>query len=156
MVHEYHIARSPNYYVADDTKYTQYWYQADGGSRVSNCYPSELNNTKLCDTGSWSDYYLTDVDAFPDSYFPYVLDMTKIVPNANLKTLPDLVGATVYITDGESGHYIYMRKIVQHTTSTGTIKVDRYCKFDEMYPALRVFSKYYVENKLALLDSAGM
>lgn len=155
VVSQYHIARSPNYYVDDEQRYTKYWYQADGGNDVSPCHPSYLNGTLDCGSSTWDTLYLVDRGQFPESMDPWPLDMTKIVPNSDLRSLPDLVGARVYITDGNSGHYIFKRKIVEHDRTLGKIKVDSACKFDGYAPALRVFSKYYVEDKLELLDAPG-
>ncbi|KAJ5068592.1 pectate lyase (eurofung) [Anaeramoeba ignava] len=135
------IARTPNYESHEEYNFTGYWLEADGGSAMAplNCFPTIYNT---CDSSYLSSYTLTHTgqrDSNP----------------VNLKTIQDLTGGTIYVTDATTGHSIYKRTIASHSTSTGQITVASSGNFSGACNYIGLYSRYYVENKLHLLDSPG-
>lgn len=137
-------AREPDWNVVTEWKYNEFWWMANGGSAVAGCDPA-TNSDEDCDR-SWRSYtQLTDTtsDTAPAG-----------IEAGNLKTLPNLTGATLVSMDARHAHYAYRRTIVQHDTAAGRITVDSECNNDGT-PGLGWGSKYYVENHPALLDHPG-
>ncbi|CEM34699.1 unnamed protein product [Vitrella brassicaformis CCMP3155] len=124
----------------------KHWYMADGGSGVPDCTPSA--ETKECDKKTWSLNTLTDVGHFPETGKPQ--------PDLTLKTLPDLVGATVTINDGESGFWTANFPVKTHNKAAGKITIDgEFYALSRDHKGIRAYSHYFVQNKLSLLDSPG-
>ncbi|CEM34633.1 unnamed protein product [Vitrella brassicaformis CCMP3155] len=123
----------------------KHWYMADGGSGVPDCTPGA--EAKECDKANWSLNTLTDVGHFPDTGEPQ--------PDLTLKTLPDLVGATVTINDGESGFWTANFPVKTHNKAAGKITIEgEFYALTRDHKGIRAYSHYFVQNKLSLLDSA--
>jgi hypothetical protein len=139
------LAREPDWQVTTEWKHHEFWWAADGGSNVAGCDPA-TDPDPDCDFGSRSPTQLTDRS--DDS------DPSGIEPG-NLTTLGDLTGATLVAIDTKQGHYVYRRTIVAHDVAAGRITVDKDCGDASGNPGLGWGSKYYVEGKPYLLDTAG-
>lgn len=137
-------SREPDWQVQTDFKYTEFWWMANGGSAVAGCDPTKDPNY-ICDF-KWRSYtQLTDTlsDSIPEG-----------VEGGNLKTLGNLVGASLVAMDSYHALYVYRRTITQHDVAAGRITVDEECNNDGS-PGLGWGSKYYLENHPALLDQPG-
>lgn len=141
------LAREPDWSVATEWKYHEFWWAADGGSSPAACDPA-TNSNRDCDLPQRSMTQLTDRTS----------DTQPVgVEAGNLTTLGDLTGATVIAIDTYQGHYTYRRTITAHDVATGRITVDRICEHDggTGNPGLGWGAKYYVEGKPRLLDNPG-
>jgi hypothetical protein len=142
------LAREPDWSVATEWKYHEFWWTADGGSSPATCDPTASEDVRDCDRPQRSTTQLTDRtnDTQPVG-----------VEAGNLTTLGDLTGATVIAIDTLQGHYTYRRTITAHDVANGRITVDRICEHDggTGNPGLGWGSKYYVEGKPRLLDTPG-
>ncbi|KAH3758290.1 Alpha-L-arabinofuranosidase C [Pelomyxa schiedti] len=132
VTQRYHIARDPNYKVDEIWRFTEYWEQANGGSSIPTCIPAV--NGSSCDLATRSATQLID-------------------PRFN--TYSDPINSTIYVSDCNSGHYIYKRKIVSRNIATQSITVNKDCLFDGETPTLGLYSAWYVEDKLEYLDTNG-
>lgn len=142
------LAREPDWRVATEWKHHEYWWAATGGSEPTPFEPPFAWNQTAeieAERRNRSEWYLTDhrPDAEPVDIEP-----------GDLRTLPDLVGATIWVMDTGQGHNTYRRTIVEHDRTSGRVKVDE--------PAVTLWhaglgwgSKYYVENLPSLLDEPG-
>jgi hypothetical protein len=141
------LAREPDWSVATEWKYHEFWWAADGGSSPAACDPV-TNSNHDCDLPQRSLTQLTDRTNDTQSVG---------VEAGNLTTLGDLTGATVIAIDTLQGHYTYRRTITAHNVANGLITVDRICEHDggTGNPGLGWGSKYYVEGKPRLLDTPG-
>jgi hypothetical protein len=141
------LAREPDWQVVTEWKTHEFWWAADGGSSAVSCDPA-TDPDPNCDYPSRSTTQLTDQtnDGEPAGAEP-----------GNLTTLGDLTGGTLVAIDTLQGHYVYRRTITAHNVGAGRITVDRICEHDggTGNPGLGWGSKYYVENKPALLDTPG-
>jgi len=148
------IAREPDSRLADAWKYTEYWWTADGGAQVSSCDPGNDNNPNECDAASRSKTQLTDRNIYAEKLG---------VEAGSLTTLGDLTGAGIFVTDTNSGHYMYYRVIDAHEVTAGKITLvtpgdgETTCTFPGQTPddGLGWGSKYFVEGLPQLLDNAG-
>ncbi len=142
------LAREPDWQVATEWKYHQFWWAADGGSEAAGCDPPRDPDPKNCDRPWRSTTQLTDRtdDADPPG-----------IEAGNLTTLGDLTGATLVAIDTKQGHYVYRRKIVAHDVAAGRITVDRAAEhnYGSGDPGLGWGTKYYVEGMASLLDQPG-
>ncbi|CEM22744.1 unnamed protein product [Vitrella brassicaformis CCMP3155] len=156
----YYIARSPNYHEPGPPyayKHIQYWYMADGGAGVPSCTPAPPGRNRWCDEDLWSYTELTDVDHFPDDgNGSYAIPPPGIQPAANLKTLPDLKGAKIFINDGRSGFWTKRFQVATHSKQAGKLIIneDFFCRDPEII-CIRAYAQYFVYDKLNLLDSPG-
>jgi hypothetical protein len=141
------LARDPDWQVSTEWKHHEHWWAADGGWDAAGCDPA-TDADPDCDYAWRSTTQLTDRtdDSRPAG-----------VEAGNLTTLGDLSGATLVAIDTLQGHYVYRRTITGHNITAGRITVDRVCEHDggSGNPGLGWGSKYYVENRPALLDSPG-
>jgi hypothetical protein len=141
------LAREPDWTVNTEWKTHEFWWAAEGGSKIADCDPG-TNTDPDCDFNSRSTTQLTDSsnDSEPAGIEP-----------GNLTTLGDLTGATLVAIDTRQGHYVYRRIITAHNLTSGQITVDRICEHDEgsKDPGLGWGTKYYVEDKASLLDTPG-
>lgn len=135
------LAREPDWQVTTEWKYHEFWWAADGGSTVAGCVPAPGASHK-CDSSSWSTTQLTDQnnDTSPAG-----------IEAGSLKTLNNLVGATLVAMDTGQGHYVFRRTIVSHDKANGRVTVDKSCSS----PGLGWGTKYYVEGRPSLLDNPG-
>jgi hypothetical protein len=142
------LAREPDWTVATDWKYHEYWWAADGGSTVASCDPPTNADPMNCDAPSRSLTQLTDrtSDGEPAGIEP-----------GNLTTLGDLTGATLIAKDAVTGTFTCRRTIVAHDVSAGRITLDQNCEdgSGSGKPALGWGSKYYVQGLPDLLDTPG-
>ncbi len=140
------LAREPDWQVTTEWKTHAFWWAADGGSDVAGCTPTPSDPN--CDRDARSATQLTDQtnDAEPADVEP-----------GNLTTLDDLSGGTLIAIDTYQGHYVYRRTITAHDAANGRITVDRACEHDSGSgaPGLGWGSKYYIENRPSLIDTAG-
>ncbi len=138
------LAREPDWQVITEWKYTEFWWAADGGSAPSGCTPPTDPDPRNCDAPWRSSTQLTDRthDTEPAGIEP-----------GNLTTLPDLTGGTAVMIDGRIGHYAYRRTITAHDRTAGRITVSPAAGREG--PDLTWGTKYYVEGKPGLLDTAG-
>ena len=142
------LAREPDWGVAKEWKHHEYWWAATGGLEHTPYEPPfEWNQTAEIEAEQLnrSDLYLTDDE--PDE------EPADIDPG-DLTTLPDLVGATLWVMDTGQGHNTYRRQVVEHDRKAGRIKVDEPC-IVLWHVGLGWGSKYYVEDLPALLDTPG-
>ncbi|MBN1250406.1 MAG: right-handed parallel beta-helix repeat-containing protein [Anaerolineae bacterium] len=141
------LAREPDWSVATEWKTHEFWWAADGGSAPAACDPA-TDSDPNCDLPQRSTTQLTDHTSDPSP--------AGIEPG-NLTTLGDLTGATLVAIDTLQGHYNYRRVITDHDVGDGRITVDRICEHDggTGNPGLGWGTKYFVENKHALLDTPG-
>lgn len=142
------LAREPDWRVATEWKHHEYWWAATGGTEPTPYEPPfAWNQTEEIEAEkrNRSEYYLTD--HMPDTEPP------DIEPG-DLTTLPDLVGATIWVMDTGQGHNTYKRKIVEHDRDLGRVRVDEPC-IVLWHVGLGWGSKYYVEDLPSLLDSPG-
>ncbi len=141
------LAREPDWQVRTEWRTAEFWWRADGGSQPAACDPV-TDSDHYCDLPQRSMTQLTDVsdDAEPEGIEP-----------GNLTTLGNLEGATLVAIDAFQGHYNYRRKVVAHYVPAGRVTVDRICEHDggSGNPGLGWGTKYFVENKPQLLDTAG-
>ncbi len=141
------LAREPDWQVATEWKYHEYWWAADGGSAPAACDPA-TNTDHNCDLAQRSMTQLTDRtnDSEPAG-----------IEAGNLTTLGDLTGATMIAIDTYQGHYTYRRTITAHDVANGRITVNKICEHDggTGNPGLGWGAKYYIENKPRLLDNPG-
>lgn len=143
------LAREPDWTVATNWRYHEFWWTADGGEDVASCDPSDLDADWNCDLESRCSYRLTDRNAFPEP--------DTRIEAGSLATLGDLTGARLIALDAKWGHYIYDRRILEQDVSAGRIMLDGQCLQDggASDPGLGWGTKYYVEDHPALLDSPG-
>eukprot|EP01105_Mastigella_eilhardi_P014654 TRINITY_DN3335_c0_g1_i1.p1 TRINITY_DN3335_c0_g1~~TRINITY_DN3335_c0_g1_i1.p1 ORF type:complete len:865 (+),score=143.04 TRINITY_DN3335_c0_g1_i1:3-2597(+) len=132
-VNRFHIARYPNYQVDQIYRFTEFWEVAEGGSSIPSCYPAN-NSDQSCDYNTRS----------PTQMIDYSFDK-----------ISDPVGARIYVSDCNSGHYIYKRQVKSRDKAAHKIVVDEECLFDGLYPTLGLYSAWYMENKLEFLDLDG-
>jgi hypothetical protein len=139
------LAREPDWEIVTEWKTHEFWWAADGGASPTACDPA-TDPDPNCDYASRSTTQLTDRTS----------DGGPIEPG-NLTALGDLTGGTLVAIDTLQGHYVYRRTITAHDVGAGRITVDRLCEHDggTGNPGLGWGSKYYVENKPALLDTPG-
>jgi hypothetical protein len=142
------LAREPDWTVATDWKYHEFWWAADGGNDVAACDPATAADPLNCDAASRSLTQLTDRhnDANPSG-----------IEAGNLTTLGNLTGATLVVLDANTGTFIFRRTIIAHDVAAGRITVDQNCEdgYGSSQPALGWGSKYFVEGLPQLLDSPG-
>jgi hypothetical protein len=138
------LAREPDWEVSTEWKTHEFWWAADGGSGVAGCTPTPADPN--CDLASRSTTQLTDQTNDGGG-----------IESGNLASLGNLTGGTLVAIDTFQGHYVYRRTITAHNVGAGRITVDRICEHDggSGNPGLGWGSKYYVENKPYLLDTAG-
>ena len=84
-----HQARTPNYRVDTPWKVTEFWNTAQGGKKIMDCFGQDD-----CDDSD-------NVD-------------TLMLSNSAFKTMDNLVGARIFMSDRISGHYYYNNTIVKH------------------------------------------
>lgn len=142
------LAREPDWRVAKEWKHHEYWWAATGGTEPTPFEPpfawhqtTEIEAEQL----NRSEYYLTD--HLPDT------EPADIEPG-DLTTLPDLVGATIWVMDTGQGHNTYRRVITEHDRAAGRIRVDE-PTIVQWHVGLGWGSKYYVENLPAFIDTPG-
>jgi len=123
-------ARTPNYKVETPWKYTEFWNTAMGGKKIQDCFGQD----DCDDSADWDTLMLAD-EAF--------------------KTMDDLVGARIFMTDRVSGHSFYDSKIVSHDKTAGTITTDKERVFDGITPGLGMYSQYYVYGRKSMIDEEG-
>ncbi|MFQ5611468.1 MAG: right-handed parallel beta-helix repeat-containing protein [Anaerolineae bacterium] len=140
------LAREPDWPVATEWKYHEFWWAADGGWDAAGCNPPTDPDPLDCDLAWRSTTQLTDRSN--DS------DPAGIEPG-NLTTLGDLTGATLVALDTVQGHYTYRRTIVAHDVAAGRVTLDQAAEYDGSTPGLGWGSKYYVEGRPYLLDTPG-
>jgi hypothetical protein len=147
MVSRLPLSQEPDWQVNTEWKHHEYWWAADGGSSVAACDPAS-NQDSDCDTPSRSTTQLTDRNS--DSA-PAGIEL------GNLTTLGNLTGATLVAMDTDEGHYVYRRTIITHDVTAGRVTVGELCEFDRGSgnPGLGWGSKYYIENRPALIDTPG-
>ncbi len=137
-------AREPDWQVVTEWKTSEFWWFANGGTAVAGCDP-RTNSNPDCDYG-WRSYtQLTDT--LDD------IDPVGIEPG-NLKTLPNLVGATLVALDTDHALYVFRRTIIEHNRTIGRVTVDENCD-NGGTPGLGWGSKYYLENHPSLIDHPG-
>jgi hypothetical protein len=105
------VAREPDWQVATDWKYHEFWWAAEGGSRVTTCDPVADPD---CDFGDRSDRWLIDhnSDTEPAGIEP-----------GSLESLGDVTGAILFVKDNWSGHYTYRRRVAE-TPEPGRVRLE--------------------------------
>lgn len=141
------LAREPDWSVATEWKYHEFWWAADGGTSPAPCNPA-TNSDPNCDYSSRSIIHLTDRTNDPE---PPGMEA------GNLTTLGDLTGATLVAIDTVQGHYVYRRKVINHDIAAGRVTLDRLSEhnYGTGDPGLGWGTKYYIEGKPYLLDNPG-
>ena len=69
-----------------------------------------------------------------------------MLSDSAFKTMDNLVGARIFMSDRISGHYYYNNTIVKH---------DKEGRFDGIYPGLGMYAQYYVYGKKFMIDQEG-
>jgi hypothetical protein len=138
------LAREPDWQVATEWKYHEFWWAADGGWAPAGCDPATDPDPWDCDAPWRSATQLTDrtTDSEPAGIEP-----------GNLTTLADLTGGTAVMIDGRVGHYAYRRTITAHDRTAGRITISPAAGNEGA--DLSWGTKYYVEGKPGLLDNPG-
>ena len=69
-----------------------------------------------------------------------------MLSDSAFKTMDNLVGARIFMSDGIFGHYYYNNTIVKH---------DKERHFDGIYSGLGMYTQYYVYGKKFMIDQEG-
>ena len=123
-------ARTPNYRVDTPWKFTEFWNIARGGSKIMDCF-----GDKDCDDE------------------PY--RSTNMLADEAFKTMDDLVGAQLFVTNCQGGHDRYNNTIIKHNKTTGVITIDKDRYFMGRVVPLGMYSMYYVYGKRSMIDAEG-
>jgi len=143
----YSLAREPDKQVHNEWQQDEFWWTADGGSRVADCYPPEDKDKRNCDQDSRSTTQLTDShdDTEPVGIEP-----------GNLTTLGELTGATLVALDTVMGDTLFRRTLIAHDVALGQVTVDEAAERNSNDNlGLGWGSQYYLEHHPALLDTPG-
>ncbi|MBN1770629.1 MAG: hypothetical protein JXB32_05155 [Deltaproteobacteria bacterium] len=144
-------AREPDERIDTPWKHHEFWWAAEGGSAVTTCEPRDEPE---CDEPQRSDRWLIDHHDDPEP--------SGIEPGS-LAALGDVTGATIFVKDNWSGHYLFRRRVAENP-EPGRVRLEAFpdaytegCWFDHdpANPALGWHSKYFVEGLAKLLDTPG-
>lgn len=78
----------------------------------------------------------------------------------NLKTLPDVTGARLFVIDGEGycGAFEYILTALRHNPASGSVITDGPIganMWGNRHPGVGAYAKYFIENAMGLLDAPG-
>jgi len=124
-----HQARTPNFRVETPWNWMEFWGTAMGGKEIMDCFEQPG-----CDDSDNADSRMLSDEAF--------------------KTMDDLVGAQIIVTDRTQDYFVYNNTIVKHDKKKGTITIDKE-QLDDGKPALGMYSTYYVYGKRSMIDAEG-